>query len=84
MSGDRTEFGGLLAPFLVCVLLGYSCVDGSETERFQQLLADDWDLTVRESPLFATRTGDHRFNDRLAKMTLDDVGPDASLGSRSS
>lgn len=33
--------------------------------RFHQLLAEAWEFRLREDPLFATRIGDHRFNDRL-------------------
>ena len=34
-------------------------------ERFNQLLADDWDFRMRDNPIRATRAGDHRFDDRL-------------------
>lgn len=32
---------------------------------FHQLLADHWEFRMRDDPLFATYTGDHRFNDRM-------------------
>ncbi|MBW1903168.1 MAG: DUF885 domain-containing protein, partial [Deltaproteobacteria bacterium] len=37
----------------------------TNTERFKQLLADNWDFQMRDNPIWATRTGDHRFNDKL-------------------
>jgi len=37
---------------------------------FEQLLADHWDFTMRENPLWATRCGDHRFDDRLPAMSV--------------
>ena len=34
-------------------------------DHFNQLLADDWDFRMRDDPLWATITGDHRFDDRM-------------------
>ena len=31
-------------------------------QNFTQLLADDWDFRMRDNPLYASRTGDQRFN----------------------
>jgi uncharacterized protein (DUF885 family) len=39
--------------------------------QLEQLFADHWDYTMRESPLFATAVGDHRFNDRLGEVHLE-------------
>jgi uncharacterized protein (DUF885 family) len=39
--------------------------------QLRQLFADHWDFTMRESPLYATAVGDHRFNDRLGEVTAD-------------
>ncbi len=36
---------------------------------FHMLLDEAWDATLRFDPLFATLTGDHRFNDRLPHVT---------------
>jgi uncharacterized protein (DUF885 family) len=36
--------------------------------QLERLFADHWDHTMRESPLFATAVGDHRFNDRLGEV----------------
>ena len=35
------------------------------SEQLNQLIADQWEAWMRSDPLFATSTGDHRFNDRL-------------------
>jgi uncharacterized protein (DUF885 family) len=35
------------------------------SERFNQLLADDWDFRMRDDPIWATMTGDHRFDDQM-------------------
>jgi len=39
--------------------------------QLRQLFADHWDFGIRESPLYATAVGDHRFNDRLGEVTTD-------------
>src|SRR5438093_12342135 len=33
--------------------------------RFHRLIDRYWDFVLRDDPLFATRIGDHRFDDRL-------------------
>jgi uncharacterized protein (DUF885 family) len=35
------------------------------TQLFHQLLEDEWEARMQADPLFATTTGDHRYNDRL-------------------
>jgi uncharacterized protein (DUF885 family) len=35
------------------------------------LFAEEWEHRLRESPLFATSLGDHRYNDRLPSYSLD-------------
>jgi len=35
------------------------------SSQLEQLFADGWEFTLRESPLFATSFGDHRFDDKL-------------------
>ena len=41
--------------------------------RFDALLADAWEQDKRENPLFATSTGDHRFDDRLPSVGAADL-----------
>lgn len=41
----------------------------NQPELFQQFLADDWEMRMRADPLFATYTGDNRFNDRLPDIS---------------
>lgn len=38
-------------------------------EDFRKFLADDWEMRMRADPLFATYTGDNRFNDRLPDIS---------------
>ncbi|HEV2146860.1 MAG TPA: DUF885 domain-containing protein [Longimicrobiaceae bacterium] len=45
---------------------------GSASERLQRLFEDEWERTLRESPLTATGFGDRRYNDRLPSVGLAD------------
>ncbi len=38
----------------------------------RKLFEDAWEFDLRESPLFATRVGDHRYNDRLPSVGVAD------------
>ena len=38
-------------------------------QKFHQFLADDWEMRMQADPLFATYTGDNRFNDRLPDIS---------------
>jgi uncharacterized protein (DUF885 family) len=42
------------------------------SSQLQQLLADEWEVRMQEDPLFATRCGDHRFDDRLPAVSEED------------
>lgn len=44
--------------------------DTQVTEQFRQLLADEWETTLRESPTFASYLGDKRYNDRWPDVSL--------------
>jgi prolyl oligopeptidase len=37
-------------------------------EQFHRLIQDEWEFRLREDPLFATRAGDHRYDDRLPSL----------------
>jgi uncharacterized protein (DUF885 family) len=43
----------------------------SHHARFNQLLADEWDYEMNESPESATQVGDNRFNDRWSDYSLE-------------
>jgi len=47
--------------------------DKTAKSDFEALLADAWEIDLAENPLFATMTGDHRFDDRLPSMTMADL-----------
>ena len=39
------------------------------TVQLKQLLEEDWEFRMQANPLYATYTGDNRYNDRLPSMT---------------
>lgn len=41
-------------------------------EQFTAIVDEIWEYDIRENPLLATSTGDHRFNDSLPKVSLAD------------
>ena len=56
-------------------LLGASAVaaddaDEAGTNAFRQLLNDEWQWGLEQSPTFASALGDKRFNDRWPDLTL--------------
>ena len=53
-----TNFGALLA------------AEQSANGQFEAILHEAWELRLREDPLAATETGDHRYDDRLPKVSL--------------
>lgn len=60
-----------LSCLMVNPILGLAQSD-SET-AFNELLKAEWDNRMRENPLSATRSGDHRFNDQLSKVSIADA-----------
>src|SRR6476620_3076171 len=46
--------------------------EANSNDQFAALLKDAWEFRLREDPLFATETGDHRYDDKLPKVSLAD------------
>jgi uncharacterized protein (DUF885 family) len=59
----------VFSEFLVLIILFNACAEKSY-EELNTLLADDWEFTLKENPLFATSYGDHRFDDKLDDVSL--------------
>jgi len=57
---------------MTCCLLPQWGLAESMDERFTALVDEIWECDVREDPLLATSTGDHRYNDRLPTISVDD------------
>jgi len=54
------------------ILMTSTSMAATPAETLKQLIAEEWEFEVREDPLFATQTGDHRFNDKLPSVTVAD------------
>jgi uncharacterized protein (DUF885 family) len=62
--------------FLACLVAinarHAAAAEPAANEQFAALLHDAWEFRLREDPLFATETGDHRYDDKLPKVSLAD------------
>jgi uncharacterized protein (DUF885 family) len=54
------------------MLMSSHAFAASPAESLRQLMAEEWEFELREDPLFATLTGDHRYDDRLPSVTVAD------------
>ena len=62
------------------VLMSSYAMAATPAEDLKKLIAEQWEFEMREDPLFATQTGDHRFNDRLPSVTVaDEVRREAAI-----
>ena len=71
------------APWLIAPLLIFSLASTpssgdtqsieSRRQQLKQLLAEEWEYEMRESPEFATIIGDYRYNDRWSDSSLSHV-----------
>ena len=61
-----------MVPLLGLVLMTSNVMAATPAESLKQLIAEEWEYEVREDPLFATQTGDHRFDDKLPSVTVAD------------
>lgn len=57
---------------IVCLCASAARAQEDAREELNELLADSWEFGLVENPLFATHTGDARYNDRLPRQTLAD------------
>lgn len=48
-------------------------MEKTDSAKLKELFDDSWEFTLRESPLFATLCGDHRYNDRLSSVKIEDI-----------
>ncbi|MGA2172215.1 MAG: DUF885 domain-containing protein [Sedimentisphaerales bacterium] len=65
-----------LSAVALYLIFAAGCVqqNGSSASRqLQGLFADEWEFAMKENPLFATDTGDNRFNDKLPSVSETDI-----------
>ncbi len=61
----------LLVLLPLCLAAAVEAADAKS--RLDALLAEAWEIDLRENPLLATAVGDHRFDDRLPSETPADL-----------
>lgn len=68
-------FGGLPGP------LGaqQETSDPQAEQQLARLMDEAWEFDLRENPLYATSVGDHRYNDRLPRTSLEDIERQAAF-----
>src|SRR5579864_4368976 len=76
----RSFTGGQWVAVALLVLLGGIHMRGDESkniearrQQLKQLVADQWEYELRESPELATVIGDYRYNDRWSDISLAHV-----------
>lgn len=57
---------------VVALLAPISSLAQTSDQAFSELLSREWDHRMRNNPLWATRTGDHRFNDQLPIVSVEE------------
>ncbi|OFV88303.1 MAG: hypothetical protein A2V74_07990 [Acidobacteria bacterium RBG_16_70_10] len=67
---------------LVAIAAAARGAEPAPGEALKALLDEAWEEAMRENPLLATATGDHRFDHRLPSMTLADLERRASEAQR--
>lgn len=65
-GGSKTVQPSAKPPAARPFALAADAAAGVTSPQLKKLLVDHWDWTMRQSPVWATTLGDHRFDDRLA------------------
>ena len=50
----------------------FSCSTNNENNLFELYLEKEWEKTLQENPIFATYTGDKRFNTEISSNSIDE------------
>ncbi len=62
-----------LALIIIAGLFAHGCTSSpDDTAELDSLFDEAWEFQLAEFPTFATMTGDHRYDDRLASVTAED------------
>jgi uncharacterized protein (DUF885 family) len=71
ICGSRYFSHALLALLLIPAIV--PAADEAVTTRFRELVAREWEHTLREAPTFASHLGDKRYNDRWPDVSLSAI-----------
>jgi uncharacterized protein (DUF885 family) len=78
VTGVREVLGESLVATLLCAVPALAAVlppaSPAQTvhKKLSALFEEEWEFRLREDPLFATSTGDHRYDDRLPSVSVAD------------
>jgi uncharacterized protein (DUF885 family) len=72
MKHDKVRCLALAAALLPAGAASATAAEGAAAE-LHRLFDEAWQFQLRESPLFATSVGEHRYDDRLPSMTMADL-----------
>ena len=64
---------GVLLFLAICAVAEPATAASTASEQFAELLDDSWQFDLVENPLSATECGDHRYDDKLPKVSLADA-----------
>ena len=62
----------LFATLFLLVAMISAEASGQDSGELKSLLDESWEFGLQEYPTFATRVGDHRFNDKLSRESITD------------
>ena len=64
------KFKIILIPLFLVIA---SCTSNNEDEnmKFNSFLNDEWQKTLKENPIFATYTGDKRYNTKISSNSIN-------------
>lgn len=66
------RFTSMPACLLMLICLSDAGVAQEPADRLKKLFDEAWEFTLAEDPIFATRFGDHRWDDKLSAESLAD------------
>lgn len=59
---------------LLCLAsCGYCSDANTATRQLHKLFDEQFEFSLRENPVFATTYGDHRFDDKLSQVSMEDI-----------
>ena len=61
----------VIAAFVATIAVGHAHESTSAGTTLRELMDESWEYSLEQEPLFATRAGDRRYNDRLPTVTVE-------------
>ncbi len=68
-------------PIFLFLIYGCQTTTKNSSDALNQLFREDWEYQLKSQPLFATYIGDHRYNDRLADLSMRAISENQKMDS---